>query len=428
MNQFRYRGHLYCAAQPRADKTTELKKPTRAMVDFFKQRTMEHINSVIKFMLQLDGFGEFSAEELRGRAKLHDQDKYTDPDMVLPYVWVTEYYRVLNLEGSVDDDLQRQYDLASEASGNHVEQNQHHPEAHGSTEDMTSLDLAEMVCDWAAMAEELDQGSPRGWADQNVGTKWEFSPDQTDFIYSCIDWLEGQAADDQQDTTANVNTKPEGELNARRPDATKRARLPRASTGGLGSRIDVEREKVDRNQRRDREPDRHDRAPVGDATETPSRVEGAHMMARTRAPHIRLAIEGQPETNDPTVGPEHDGPAGTGGPSESALVDQLEEDPGANWEEVYLQPVIRAIRNKFDLEEGQVVLVGPKKKVPFGTDTLGFDITGHVRFEDFVPPEDQAGTAPFKFVAHVDPQGELMLPIEVRGGAMDNGTEDGGDL
>ena len=127
----------------------------------------------------------------------------------------------------------------------------------------------------------------------------------------------------------------------------------------------------------------------------------------TRQPHIRLAVE--PLSSDNTGGPEHDGP------DEYELVNQLEEDPGANWRDLYLQPIIRAIRNRFDLEKGQVKLLGPKKKVPFGTDTLGFDVQGHVKFDDFVPPEDQHGTSPYKFTAHVDPKGELMLPIEVRG-------------
>ncbi len=180
------------SSQPKVAAVTQLKNPTRTMVDFFEKRTLQHINRVIKFMRQLDGFGEFSLEELRERAKLHDQDKYTDPEMVLPYVWITEYYRVFNQEGAVDDALQQQYDLSNEASGKHVERNLHHPEAHESIEDMTALDLAEMVCDWASMAEELNQGSPRGWADQNVGSKWKFSDDQVDFIYRCIDWLEEQ--------------------------------------------------------------------------------------------------------------------------------------------------------------------------------------------------------------------------------------------
>lgn len=165
------------------------KKPTQEMLDFFKKRTKEHINRVVKFMRQLEGFRDLTAEELKERAAAHDRDKYSK-ELVLPYIWVTEYHRVNN-EGAVSEELQQQYDLASEATGKHVQQNRHHPETHESPEDMTELDLAEMVADWSAMAEELGEGSARGWAEKNIGSKWEFSPEQTEFIFDAISWLEG---------------------------------------------------------------------------------------------------------------------------------------------------------------------------------------------------------------------------------------------
>ena len=57
---------------------------------------------------------------------------------------------------------------------------------------MTTLDIAEMVADWSAMAEELDQGSARGWADKHVGSKWKWDKPNTDLIYQFIDHLEKQ--------------------------------------------------------------------------------------------------------------------------------------------------------------------------------------------------------------------------------------------
>ena len=170
-------------------------RPTQAMLDFFKQRTSEHIARVVKYMDLLKGFEEgqsLSDEALTSRAKAHDKDKYSSKELILPYLWITEYYRVKNEEGEdkISPALQRQYDLADEASGKHVETNPHHPEAHENLEDMSQLDLAEMVCDWAAMAEELGEGSPKGWADKNVGTKWKFSEDQVETIYAMIKWIE----------------------------------------------------------------------------------------------------------------------------------------------------------------------------------------------------------------------------------------------
>lgn len=102
-------------------------------------------------------------------------------------------------------------------------------------------------------------------------------------------------------------------------------------------------------------------------------------------------------------------------PSEAEMVEELEEDPGANWKELYLQPVIRAIRNRFDLQEGQVTLLSPRKETPYGSDTLGFVIVGHVQFNDFEPSEDEVGAPPYQFYAQVNPAGELLLPVKIQG-------------
>lgn len=170
------------------------KQPTKPMLDFFKQRTQEHINRVRKYMHHLHGFEGLTSEDLTSRALDHDKDKYSDPKLIVPYIWVTEYYRIKNGGNPISEELQSMFDLSREATGVHVERNLHHPEAHESVEDMDLLDLAEMVCDWAAMGEELNQGSPRGWADKNVGSKWKFTPKQTKTIYDLITHLENKGA------------------------------------------------------------------------------------------------------------------------------------------------------------------------------------------------------------------------------------------
>jgi hypothetical protein len=172
-----------------ADST--LPKPTQEMFDFFKQRTKEHISRVQKYLQKLDGLGDFIAEELTHRGKLHDADKY-GKGKVLPYVWVTEYYRVKNSGEKISEELQQRYDATRAATGDHVTINRHHPESHYRPNDMTDLDIAEMVADWSAMAEELGEGSARGWADKNVGSKWKFDEAHTDLIYKMIDRLEGK--------------------------------------------------------------------------------------------------------------------------------------------------------------------------------------------------------------------------------------------
>lgn len=102
-------------------------------------------------------------------------------------------------------------------------------------------------------------------------------------------------------------------------------------------------------------------------------------------------------------------------PSESEMVEELEDEPGANWRDRYLQPIIRAIRNQFDLDEGQVKLMGPRKAVPFDTDAYGFEIRGHVRFEDYRPDQENYGVPPYRFTAIINPEGELMSNIRIEG-------------
>jgi len=174
--------------------TEQLDRPTADMIAFFEKRTKDHINRVIKYMKMLESFEGLRRDELVARGLQHDQDKYTDRDLVIPYIWVTEYHRVSNEDGSVPDDLQRQYELAGQATEQHVHQNLHHPEAHDDPTDMDLLDLVEMVADWSAMAEELSRGSCREWADENIGSKWRFSKDQVDIIYRAINWIENKGS------------------------------------------------------------------------------------------------------------------------------------------------------------------------------------------------------------------------------------------
>jgi len=176
--------------------------------------------------------------------------------------------------------------------------------------------------------------------------------------------------------------------NGRNKTATRdRDTGSREGSGGSDTGSDAVGTQDSADPRAAREPDRHRGGTVGAAT-----------AAETRTADPRIKTAEEPEE-----------------PTETEMVEELEEEPGANWRDLYLQPIIRAIRNQFDLPEGQVTLLGPAKKVPFGSDTLGFNITGHVRFQDFSPNVNEYGRSPYRFTAHVDPNGELQLPVEVLG-------------
>jgi hypothetical protein len=164
-------------------------KPTGKMIEFFEKRTEEHIQRVRKYLQGLEGLGNYTAAELTQRGKDHDADKYSQ-EKLIPYIWVTEYYRVKNSGKQVSEELKKVYEATREATGDHVTINRHHPEAHQPINAMNDLDIAEMVADWSSMAEELGEGSARGWADKNIGKKWEFDKVHTNLIYAMIEKLE----------------------------------------------------------------------------------------------------------------------------------------------------------------------------------------------------------------------------------------------
>jgi len=60
--------------------------------------------------------------------------------------------------------------------------------------DVTNMSLthiAHMTADWLAMGEELGN-TAKEWADKNVGKRWKFSDEQTEFIYRIINDIEGK--------------------------------------------------------------------------------------------------------------------------------------------------------------------------------------------------------------------------------------------
>lgn len=162
-------------------------KPTEAMVRNFEKRTQEHIDRVAKYLKHFYKVTDLG-DELLERAKSHDKSKY-GPEERGPYIWITEFYRCKN-NGEPFEYPPGVQEQTKQASHHHVTTNRHHPEFHESPKDMSTIDIFEMVADWAAMAEELGEGSPRGWADKNIGSRWEFTDDQIANIYGAIEEIE----------------------------------------------------------------------------------------------------------------------------------------------------------------------------------------------------------------------------------------------
>lgn len=165
--------------------------PTAAMREYFERRTHEHIARVRRCLALLANFTDHG-EELIARAQVHDASKF-GPQELVPYVWLTEYHRCrrsgepFEYPDGVAEEVKR-------AIHRHVTTNRHHPECHADPNDMSEVDLIEMVCDWTAMAQEFGEvgGSARGWADKTIGKRVAFNDEKRRFIYQLIEELERQ--------------------------------------------------------------------------------------------------------------------------------------------------------------------------------------------------------------------------------------------
>src|SRR5215470_2308642 len=161
------------------------------MLAFYERRTNEHIERIRRCLTLLAEVTDHG-EELIERARTHDASKF-GPEERIPYVWLTEYHRCRRA-GEPFAYPEGMAERVRRAIHHHVSSNRHHPEFHADPNDMTDVDLIEMVCDWTAMAQEFgrDGGSARGWADRTVGTRVPFNPEKQRFIYRMIEELDRQ--------------------------------------------------------------------------------------------------------------------------------------------------------------------------------------------------------------------------------------------
>jgi Family of unknown function (DUF5662) len=167
--------------------------PTAEMLAFYERRTNEHIGRVRRCLILLAGAGDYG-DELIERAKAHDASKFGDAERI-PYVWLTEFHR-RKRNGEAFEYPEGIADRVQQAIRHHLTTNRHHPEFHADPNDMTDVDLIEMVCDWTAMAQEFGQdgGSARGWADKTIGKRVAFNADKRRFIYQTSDELDRRIA------------------------------------------------------------------------------------------------------------------------------------------------------------------------------------------------------------------------------------------
>jgi hypothetical protein len=125
-------------------KTQQIPEPTQEMTEFFVTRTKYHISLVQRHMTSL-AFILPAKEELLLRGATHDESKWSKEEMV-PYIWLTHFHK------SKRDGQNIVYpdgvgEAIKKAITHHVTHNRHHHEFHQDPNDMTEIDLIEMVCD-----------------------------------------------------------------------------------------------------------------------------------------------------------------------------------------------------------------------------------------------------------------------------------------
>ena len=178
------------------------------MKKFFEKRTNNHIKAVQDIGKKIYESDPEKFKGLMELLKVHDASKFKEPEYT-PYLYVTWKYKAK--DDGIDFEIpEGMDDKMNEATTYHVLNNSHHPEYHAGEDSgiinkgdrdkpvrdkvidgsgMSDVNIAEMVADWAAVGAERGN-SAKDWADDNIDTRWEFTPGQTELIYELIELVE----------------------------------------------------------------------------------------------------------------------------------------------------------------------------------------------------------------------------------------------
>jgi len=154
------------------------------MEQYFLKRTKHHI-SLVKKNIEHFINNWYYPYGLRERALKHDRSKFEEPERT-GYIYRTwESYCILN-----NIEFSRPKEIVKEAVDHHLKNNSHHPEFFSCPNDMSDIDIIEMVCDWVAMGEEFGEKSILPFADRVLDRKYKFHNEKVKKIYSYINLLE----------------------------------------------------------------------------------------------------------------------------------------------------------------------------------------------------------------------------------------------
>ena len=186
----------------------EAKSEEEQKGQFFIERTEKHIKLVQEAAAKIvEAYPEF--DELLKQVEVHDASKLEEPERT-PYVEITWRHKLENEKGEYDPYNGKGYQTPgklekedeNQATLHHITTNSHHPEYHLEDKSdaninkdardksdkcidasrMPDTDVAEMVADWQAMAEELQTNTTREWFDKQKDVRWHFSEHQEELI------------------------------------------------------------------------------------------------------------------------------------------------------------------------------------------------------------------------------------------------------
>jgi hypothetical protein len=159
----------------------------------FVLREMRHCDFVKQHLVLLAGFEGLLLSDLEARAKNHDASKWLAPEReAYEYLDWKFYCRNNNQLCAYDADT---LELIQKGLAHHKKNNRHHPEYHKDQNAMSLLDLAEMCCDWTAIAIENGQGFDGvfHWAHEAMAQQFHFNIKVKDVIYRLLHTLKERA-------------------------------------------------------------------------------------------------------------------------------------------------------------------------------------------------------------------------------------------
>ncbi len=168
---------------------------TEDLKELFLKRTTGHIERVKQNALTIYRYNPIKFKHLLAQAEGHDASKFEEPEYT-PYIQLSYYYmcKKKGIEVETSSDMKEQI---KDAVFHHLKNNKHHPEYYYDkasrdrtgqlidAKNMPIISIAEMVCDWKAMSQELDN-SVLDFASTVIGKKYTFSSDQVILIYELI--------------------------------------------------------------------------------------------------------------------------------------------------------------------------------------------------------------------------------------------------